>query len=577
MDKAKFNSRMARPKFSKGGYIKKIGNRKYFDTGGIAQNAPDPGAVQAGGTNTNTSGIGGISQALGLNAQGANINSGTNQAQLGTAYTGANNAINSQVGLTNTLNPQASTAVGNQNAVAQQEAQIAQGGGPNPAANQLAQATGQNVGQEAALLAGQRGASGNVGLAARNIGNQGANIQQNAAGQAATLESQQQIAAQQNLANLSNQQIAQAQGANTALNTAQQNEQNTLQNANTSYNNAETGMQSNINTTNAGTNKGILGGITSGLSSLTGGLLAKGGQVEPVHGKHKLDFVHKMASLGLKHYDEGGNIQPDPTPDPVIDPDKAKSAQDSMRQAFGYADGGQIKGNPLLGTMPSGQAMAQGPQYNQSQASSGPSIQAAAPDSGPSLGDQMKSGLAAGQAWKANQAAKNNPTIGETNDIQDASGTPGGAQYVGTDPNSPIDPSETDQTFTQNAYDGGEIYNVHPSEHAKYYAQHFSNYFAKGGESKKVEAMLSPGEIYLPPDAVERVKHGADPIKEGMRVPGKPKVKGDSLKNDIVPATLEEGGVVVDRKNVKSPDKARLFVLKSLKATGRHMKKPQGA
>src|SRR5580698_2011559 len=149
--KAKFNEKMGRQKFSKGGYIKKIANRKYFDDGGIASNSVAPGVNGGFQTNTNEQGIGGISAALGLNAQSANINPGTNNAQLNNAYTGANNAINAQVGLANQLTPQVGNAVQNQNTVANQEAAMATGAGPNPALNQLAATTGQNVNQEAAL------------------------------------------------------------------------------------------------------------------------------------------------------------------------------------------------------------------------------------------------------------------------------------------------------------------------------------------------------------------------------------------------------------------------------------------
>ena len=643
MDKAKFNSRMARPKYSKGGYIKKVANRKYFDDGGIAQNSVGPGAVQSGGTSTNTQGIGGISSALGMNAQSANINSGTNQAQLGNAYTGTQNAINSQIGLTNTLNPQAATGVGNQNAVAQQELAMTQGAGPNPAQNQLAQATGTNVANQAALMAGQRGASGNVGLAARNIGQQGATTQEQAAGQAATLQAQQQIAAQQNLANLSNQQIAQTQGANTALSTAQQNEQNILQNANTSYNNAAVGMQSNINSNNASTNSNILGGITSGLSSgLSAVGLAKGGEVN-AHSKHKLDFVHKMTHLGLKHFDEGGDVgsytqsepssgpsvapagtqapiqwgggggggkgggggglamlaalsdggevNPPPPPPPQINHDQAQTIQDISRKAFNYAGGGQISSNPLIGAITGvpAQAGSYG-QYTSSAASAGPNIAGAGSQSpvySPSKSKGKKPDasdpLAARQSDISNQNAQmmaGPSTMGPDASISqqnaDMMAGPSGVAQPAFNPNvqGTINPDETNQTISQgdtnysNEAHGGEI-NYH---------DHFSNYFG-GGKAKEVEAMVSPGERYWEPEEVEQIKHGADPSKLGRIFPGKDKVPGkDSLKNDTVPTKLREGGIVnpLHVEKTKNPDKMRLFVLKSLRATGRHMKKPQG-
>lgn len=547
----KFNKRMARPKFSRGGYIKKIGSRKYFDDGGIATNATDTGVGGPGNpTNTNGHGIGGITDALGLNAQSANIQQGTNSNQLNNAYTGANNAINAQVGVTNTLTPGVQTGVNTQNQIENQELGIANGTGPNPAENQLAQATGTNVNNEAALLAGQRGASGNVGLAARNIGQQGAATEQAAVGQGATLAAQQEIAAQNNAAGIANQQVTEGQGATTALNTTQQNEQNILQNANTSANNAAVSSQSNINNVNAQANQGILGGITSGLSAVTGGLFAEGGKVSP-HGKYKLEFVHKMAKLGLENYSPGGEEEK-----PMM------------------ADGGQIQANPLISgiTNPPQSLAPQQPGYTSSSASGGPGTSAGPSGTGADLGKAASSGFAAGQAWKEKQG---NPLDGT--DLQESDGTEFGGSQVGDSGVSALPGAAASSDFTMNAYHGGEIWNMHPSQHANYSATHFANYFAKGGEAKDVPAMVSPGEIYLPPDAVERVKHGADPLKEGMRIPGQAKVKGDSLKNDTVPATLKEGGVVIDRKNVGHSDKARLFVLKSLKATGKHMKKPRGA
>src|SRR5277367_4296482 len=121
MNIKKFNERMGRPKFSKGGYIKRMGNRKYFDDGGVASNAVAPAVGgPSNPTNTNGTGIGGISNALGLNAQSANIQQGTNTAQLNNAYTGANNAINAQVGLANTVNPGAATGVNTQNQIENQ-------------------------------------------------------------------------------------------------------------------------------------------------------------------------------------------------------------------------------------------------------------------------------------------------------------------------------------------------------------------------------------------------------------------------------------------------------------------------
>ena len=77
--------------------------------------------------------------------------------------------------------------------------------------------------------------------------------------------------------------------------------------------------------------------------------------------------------------------------------------------------------------------------------------------------------------------------------------------------------------------------------------------------------MVSPGEIYLSPEQVKKVIHeGEDPAKIGQRFHGKAKVKGDSLKNDTIPKTLEEGGVVIDREHVGSREKRELFVHRAI-------------
>jgi hypothetical protein len=82
--------------------------------------------------------------------------------------------------------------------------------------------------------------------------------------------------------------------------------------------------------------------------------------------------------------------------------------------------------------------------------------------------------------------------------------------------------------------------------------------FHKGG---KVDAILSPGEKYLTPaEAREVAKNKEKVTAVGKRVPGKAKVPGDSLANDIVPAKLEEGGIVVPRSKMGSAKEAAAFV-----------------
>lgn len=71
----------------------------------------------------------------------------------------------------------------------------------------------------------------------------------------------------------------------------------------------------------------------------------------------------------------------------------------------------------------------------------------------------------------------------------------------------------------------------------------------------KVPALVSPGEKYLSPAEAQEVAAGRkSPTKTGETIPGKARVKGDSLKNDTVPRMLEPGGVVVKRSVMKSKD-----------------------
>lgn len=141
----------------------------------------------------------------------------------------------------------------------------ANGQGPNPALAQLQQTTGQNIAGQASLMAGQRGASANPGLMARQIANQGAAIQQQSVGQSAVQRAQQQLAAQGQLGqvygtqgSLANQNYGIAQGG--------VNQGNQI--------GAQTAGQ------NAGMNQGLIGGAANVIGGITG-LFAEGGEAEP--------------------------------------------------------------------------------------------------------------------------------------------------------------------------------------------------------------------------------------------------------------------------------------------------------
>lgn len=514
-----------RKKMSHGGMIRHPG-RKNFDTGGIANNTIVPttgtnnSVVTQGGNALNNSGI---ANAVGLGnnfqAGSANIQSGTNAQELGNAYTGANNAINAQVGLTNTLTPQATEAANNQSALAAQELAMTQGGGPNPALAQLAQQTNTNVNNQAALMAGQRGSSANPALIAREAAQQGANTQQQAVGQGATLQAQQQIAAQQNLANLEANRISQTGQATENLNTQQQNEQNILQGANTAYNNAAVGMQSNVNNVNGQTaagnqaaNKGILGSVLGAIPGAAS-FLAHGGEVDD---HLKLAEMNAHSLHHGKKFAGGGPVQSNLGP----------SAFNPV--ASGGASGVDTGGTPAFGTAAQNEANQE---FEKNVGGLGAKIGDAV-----SYNNAVNSGM---------------DEIDQENNLLQQ--------------NAPV---QAQGMETMNAYKGGFM---HPGP----YDSHVANYLYAGGSTKKVPAMVSPGERYLNPEEVrEVVEKGANPLKMGRKILGKPKVKGDSLKNDTVPEDLDDGGVVIPRhiSTKKNADKAELFVRRAV-----HMKNPKKA
>ena len=588
--KRSFNQKMGRgePKYLRlknGGVV-----RQKFADGGIPvnQNAATlsgPGMVgQNNAVNAAATGpLGAIGNTLGLNdkfqAAGANLQAGTNNDQLNQAYTGAQNGINAQVGLANTFNPQAAQAVAQQGQLAGAYTNMMNGVGPNPATAELAQATGTNVANQAALMAGQRGAGANAGLIARQNAQQGAATQQQAVGQAATLQAQQAIAAQQNLAALSAQQAGQAAGSTTALNQAQQNEQNILQGANTAYNNAAVGMQSNINNVNAQTaaanqnmNANILGGIGSMVSGASGPIAsmfgAKGGRVP-----QDLEFAsggqiaanpltaviaqpqqmqapgagYTPVSMPMSGPQMAAPIQlPQPTENfskdvqNVKDANKKKAdtnkqqsdaANQRVDQQFAQSPGADSLQMPAFGSS-SRFAHADGGEiesgYTQpADSSSGPNV--------PSTSTLPADTVNFAQAWAPSKGGG-------------GGGGMGGIMALAA------------------LSDGG---NIHPAHDPMY----FHKYFGGGDvEGKGVPALVSPKEVYLSPDKVHKVVHeGADPMKIGYQFPGQDKVKGkNSKKNDFIKTTLQEGGVIVPisvTQHRKAPEKSREFVLK-------HMRKP---
>jgi hypothetical protein len=200
-----------------------------------------------------------------------------------------------------------------QNALAAQLGAQAAGAGPNPALAQLRQTTGQNINNAAGQVASTRGI--NPALAARLAADQGAGLNQQAAGQAATQTAQQTLAAQQQLAGVLGQQagqnIAQQQANTSLLGTAgglqTQNEQlNQLTAAqNQQANLAAQQIQAGVQGQNAQTNAGLIGGLLNGAGAAAT-LIAGGGMV-PSAAEVAKATAQKVVGKKAKKMDSGGD------------------------------------------------------------------------------------------------------------------------------------------------------------------------------------------------------------------------------------------------------------------------------
>lgn len=159
--------------------------------------------------------------------------------------------------------------IGNQSNVYNQLQNVANGQGPNPAQAMLSQATGANVSNQAALMAGQRGASANPGLIARQASMQGGNLQQQAVGQGATMQANQSLNALGQLGGLASQQVAQQTNAQgNLLGAAQQGLANQNQNQV-----SLAGVQGQTDQQQAQAQGGLLGGVGRFLGPVLGAAL----------------------------------------------------------------------------------------------------------------------------------------------------------------------------------------------------------------------------------------------------------------------------------------------------------------
>ncbi len=221
----------------------------------------------------------------------------------------------------------------------------ANGQGPSPAAAEYAKNTGDNIAAQTALMAGTRGGGANVGLLAKQAGQAGGQIQQQAASDAAILKANEQIAARQQL----QQQQALMGGQNIAEQGVGLNLLNTGANAQSNQNKANIenyGMAQGINAKTSQNNADAVNSRQGGLLKalpMIGGLFSKGGEVP--------DHIHQMAKLvHPQHFDSGGFVQEYRNSGPKQE-EKSNSMGDIMEilgpmlmAAGGMKNGGKVPG-----------------------------------------------------------------------------------------------------------------------------------------------------------------------------------------------------------------------------------------
>lgn len=185
-------------------------------------------------------------------AQSANVQAAATPEQLAAAQANTQNTLGQQNAFVNAL--QGQNGIQNQSNVFNQMQGIADGTGANPAQAMLNQATGANVANQAALMAGQRGANANAGMIARQAAQQGGALQQQAAGQGAVMQANQQLAALNQMGGIAGQQVGNLGNANNAAaQTALQQQQNLIGGMNAT-NNANVSNVASINDMNASEN-----------------------------------------------------------------------------------------------------------------------------------------------------------------------------------------------------------------------------------------------------------------------------------------------------------------------------------
>jgi len=472
------------------------------------------------------------SKGAGFQAQGvANMLQPATVAQATNLYNQAQSGIGQQQAFVDAL--QAQGGLGNQSSVFNQQQGLAnqlglqaQGQGPNPAQAALNQNTSQNIANQAALMAGQRGSSANTGLLARQAGQQGGQLQQQSVGQAAVMQAQQQLAAQHALqqqqgmmGNLASQQVGQQATGLQNLNAFTQGEQQNILGSIANQNNANVSNQAGVNNANAGIahgNQAFQAGVVNKLAGAAG----SGATTAAAHGGM------------IESYADGGDVEPS---------DK-KLFENSLRE---------FMGTPLTqGPTAEEKRQAEYERIREKNRASGSNYADGGPVPQSNFGRMLNGYAGGGEIHPIQEAAPiQNRFVDEIRKSGEGTGE-GLGKFGGMFKSSPI---------------GGKVGSAGASDLSSS-APFTAN---KGG---KVPAKVSPGEVYLSPKKVEKVAEGKSSPLSGEKIHGKAKVKGDSLKNDTVSKTLQSGGIVLPRsvtQHPNAPQKAHDFVAALLAKQGR--------
>lgn len=459
--------------------------------------------------------MGGIGGMLGLSGGAAgtgfsapvaaDIKNPTTTEQVGQSYDQNQEALRQQQRLVDALGGQ--NGLQNQSSVYGQLQGVANGQGPNPAQAMLSQQTGANIQNQAALMAGQRGASSNVGLMARQAGMQGGNLQQQAVGQGATMQANQSLNALNQMGGIANTQVGNLMAGTNAYTGAQQAQQANLLNSMSGQNTANVGSTSSYNAANAGLANAQLQGqqaVVGGAMNAMGG----GGAKSMMGGAH---------GGQVPNYDMGGDVAP------VVEQTPTSAGSAPAPQA-----------TPL--PAPNIGPVANGAQYGAALAAAPPMpTNLGAQPEGPqsSFGQFVSKVDAGGPAQQSN--IPNMPTNGADALYKGASAMAGGGGDSG------------------GGGGGGGMASMLPMLMA----------LSKGG---LVDVVVSPGEKLVPPEKAEKAAGGK---VEAKKVPGQAKVSGDDVKNDTVKMKLPPGTIVVPRTQSNSDRDSASFVRNTLAKRGR--------